>query len=85
MLFIVYNLESIFKVILFLALNKFFKSKNNFMSKGNKMTSSAASRIQAATAKSNGGNVTKLDFAARAQSATAKNSTSSNPVLKTGK
>jgi hypothetical protein len=42
------------------------------MSKG-KMTSSAASRIQSATAKSSGGKVSKDSFASRAQSAASKN------------
>jgi len=37
------------------------------------MTSSAASRIQSSTAKSSGGGVSKGSFAARAQSAAAKN------------
>ncbi len=36
------------------------------------MTPAAASRIQGATAKGNGGGVTKGSFAARAQSAAAK-------------
>lgn len=45
------------------------------MSKGSKMSSSAASRIQSATAKSNGGNVASGTFTARAQSAGAKNTT----------
>ena len=42
------------------------------------MTSQAASRIQSATAKSNGGQVTANSFAARAQSAAAKGNTPSN-------
>ncbi|QQP89075.1 hypothetical protein IGS68_24235 [Skermanella sp. TT6] len=42
------------------------------------MTSGAASRIQGATAKSGGGGVAKGSFAARAQSAAAKNSGSGN-------
>lgn len=43
------------------------------------MTPQAASRIQSATAKSNGGKVSSHSFAARAQSAAAKNnSTPSN-------
>lgn len=50
------------------------KSRNKFliiyMSK--KMTAAAASRIQSATAKSNGGKVSKGSFAARATSAAAK-------------
>ena len=37
------------------------------------MTSSAASRIQSSTAKSNGGGVSSGSFAARAQSAAARN------------
>jgi hypothetical protein len=44
------------------------------MSKSQKMTSKAASRIQSATAKSStSGNVIKGSFAARAQSAGSKN------------
>ncbi|MDO6600637.1 hypothetical protein [Tenacibaculum sp. 1_MG-2023] len=44
------------------------------MSKSRSMTSKAAARIQSATAKSStSGNVTKGSFAARAQSAGAKN------------
>ncbi len=39
---------------------------------GSPMTPAAASRIQGATAKSNGGSVAKGSFAARAQSAAAK-------------
>lgn len=39
-----------------------------------KMTVTAAARIQGATAKSTGGTVPKGSFAARAQSAGAKNS-----------
>ncbi|MBS9775812.1 MAG: hypothetical protein KGV57_01845 [Fusobacterium sp.] len=42
--------------------------------KGTKMTPSAASRIQSAAAKSNGGQVSKGIFSSRAQSAAAKNS-----------
>lgn len=38
------------------------------------MTATAASRIQAATAKANGGHVESGSFAARAQSAAATNS-----------
>ena len=38
------------------------------------MTSKAASRIQSATAKANGGSVPKGSFASRAQRAAAKNS-----------
>lgn len=43
---------------------------------GNKtsMSKSASSRIQSASAKSNGGQVSKGSFASRAQSAAAKNS-----------
>jgi hypothetical protein len=37
------------------------------------MTQSAASRIQSATAKKSGGNVSKGSFAAKAQKAAAKN------------
>ena len=44
------------------------------MSKGQKMSGSAAARIQGATAKSNGGAVPSNSFAARAQAAAAKNS-----------
>ncbi|MDR2081863.1 MAG: hypothetical protein LBP54_08275 [Campylobacteraceae bacterium] len=43
------------------------------MSKTTKMTPKAASRIQSATAKQNGGAVSKSSFAAKAQSAAAKN------------
>lgn len=43
------------------------------MSKGSKMTPSAASRIQTSQAKASGGNVAKGSFASRAQSAGAKN------------
>jgi hypothetical protein len=43
------------------------------MSKSKKMTTSAAARIQSATAKGNGKCVTKGSFAAKAQSAAAKN------------
>jgi hypothetical protein len=39
-----------------------------------KMTPAAAARIQAATAKSTGGTVSKGSFASRAQRATAKSS-----------
>lgn len=42
------------------------------MSKGSKMTTQAAARIQSAAAKSTG-TVSKGSFAARAQSAAAKN------------
>jgi len=38
------------------------------------MTLKAAARIQSATAKANGGKVSKGSFASRAQSAAAKNS-----------
>ena len=38
------------------------------------MTPKAAARIQSATAKSNGGKVSKGSFASRAQNAAAKNS-----------
>lgn len=56
------------------------------MSKGNKMTTSAAGRIQAATAKANGGSVSKTSFAARAQSAAANNAVNATPTdVKTGK
>jgi len=41
------------------------------------MNQAAASRIQAATAKANGGTVPKGSFAAKAQSTAAKNSTKS--------
>ncbi|MCL5129351.1 hypothetical protein [Algibacter sp. L4_22] len=45
------------------------------MSKSKPMTRTAASRIQSSTAKtSNSGNVAKGSFAAKAQSAAAKNS-----------
>lgn len=42
------------------------------MSKSSKMTTKAAARIQSATAKNNGGKVSKNSFAARAQSTTSK-------------
>jgi len=42
------------------------------------MTPKAAARIQSATAKANGGSVPKGSFAARAQSAAAKNFPTSN-------
>jgi len=42
------------------------------------MTPKAASRIQSATAKQNGGQVSKGSFASRAQRAAAKNFPSSN-------
>lgn len=45
------------------------------MAKSKAMTPSAASRIQSATAKSNGGSTPKGSFASRAQSAGARNST----------
>lgn len=48
------------------------------MSKGKApMTKAAASRIQSATAKANGGRTPKGSFAAKAQSAAAKNSSES--------
>lgn len=47
------------------------------MSKGSKMSSVAASRIQSATAKANGGSVPSGSFASRAQSAASKGSTTS--------
>ena len=40
------------------------------------MTSKSAARIQSTTAKANGGQVSKGSFAARAQRASAKNSSS---------
>ncbi|MEZ5002320.1 MAG: hypothetical protein R2730_04715 [Chitinophagales bacterium] len=43
------------------------------MNKSKKMTPSAAARIQSAAAKENGKGVTKGSFAAKAQSAAAKN------------
>jgi len=42
------------------------------MSKSNKMTASAARRIQSATAKRSGGQTPKGSFAARAQSVVSK-------------
>lgn len=45
-------------------------SKNNSSSKA--MTAKAASRIQSASAKSNGGKVSSNSFAARAQSTASK-------------
>jgi hypothetical protein len=44
------------------------------MAKQTQMTTSAAARIQSATAKTNGGSTPKRSFGARAQSAAAKNS-----------
>lgn len=44
------------------------------MAKQTQMTTSAAARIQSATAKTNGGNTPKGSFGARAQSGAAKNS-----------
>jgi hypothetical protein len=49
-------------------------SKEPIMAKQTQMTSSAAARIQSATAKVNGGSTPKGSFVARAQSAAAKNS-----------
>lgn len=43
---------------------------------GTKMTPEGAARIQSATAKSNGGTVSKGSFSSRASSAAAKNSKS---------
>ncbi len=43
----------------------------------NTMTSKSASRIQSATAKNNGGSVSKGSFASRAQSTAAHNNTDS--------
>jgi len=43
------------------------------MSKTSKMSTAAAARIQSASAKSSNGGVSKGSFAARAQSAAAKN------------
>jgi len=42
--------------------------------RGTPMTPAAAARIQSATARASGGQVAKSSFAARAQSAAAKNS-----------
>ena len=42
------------------------------MAKSSKMTSKAASRIQSATAKNNGGKVSKGSFASRAQKSASK-------------
>lgn len=51
----------------------------------NTMSQAAASRVQSATAKSNGGAVPKGSFAARAQSSASKpNSTPPNGPSKTG-
>ncbi len=47
------------------------------MSKSSKMSSVAASRIQASTAKQNGGSVSSNSFAARAQSSSSKGSATS--------
>lgn len=44
------------------------------MAKQTQMTTSAAARIQSATAKVNGGSTPKGSFVARAQSVAAKNS-----------
>ena len=44
------------------------------MAKGTKMTTSAAARIQAGAAKTNGGGVPKGHFAGRAQRGAAHNS-----------
>jgi len=43
------------------------------------MTKSAAARIQSAEAKANGGKVAKGGFAARAQSAAARNASNQSP------
>lgn len=48
---------------------------SNKSTKSTQMTTKAAARIQSAVAKSNIGRVSKGSFAARAQSAAAKNST----------
>jgi hypothetical protein len=48
--------------------------KEPIMAKQRQMTSSAAARIQSATAKVNSGTTPKGSFGARAQSAAAKNS-----------
>lgn len=45
---------------------------NSKIGKSTPMTAKSASRIQSATARSNGGHVAKNSFAARAQSAAAK-------------
>ena len=55
------------------------------MSKKNKMTTSDAARIQSASAKANDGGATKSSFAARAQSAAAKNSLTPTPAVKSDK
>jgi hypothetical protein len=55
------------------------------MSKGNKMTNTAASRIQAAAAKTNGRALTKSSFSARAQSAAAKNNSFTPSTVKGSK
>jgi len=49
-------------------------SNHKSNSKSTAMTPSSAARIQGAQAKANGGQVAKDSFAARAQSAAAKNS-----------
>lgn len=61
--------------------------ESKIMSKGKStMTSAAASRIQSATARANGGSVPKGSFAARAQSASTRaNSTPPNGPSKTGR
>jgi len=48
--------------------------KEPIMAKQTQMTTSAAARIQSATAKANGGSTPKGSFGARAQSVAAKNS-----------
>jgi hypothetical protein len=49
------------------------------------MSKAAASRIQSATAKTNGGNVPKSSISARAQSAATSNNTTPNGPSTTGK
>ena len=51
--------------------------KNSGNSKGTKMSTAAAIRIQSATARNNAGIVPKGSFAAKAQSAAIKNSKAS--------
>ena len=48
------------------------------------MSKIAAVRIQSATAKASGGSIPRGSFAARAQSASAKNNTPQNGPSKTG-
>jgi len=64
-LFIIFSFNHELKILLF---------KEPIMAKQTQMTSSAAARIQSATAKVNGGSTPKGSFGARAQSVADKNS-----------